>query len=155
MNKKLISLIVLSVLLIGGSAALAQGNNVANNQATIGQQEEVQDPSYNGSITVSGTNYDGQSEQNESTALAGLAKITADQAKKIAETKIGGTASSIQLGNENGNLVYEVTIGTQTVKVDAGNGNILHMEKVGDEKEEVKGEGDNKEIENEKEAKED
>jgi uncharacterized membrane protein YkoI len=137
MNKKIISMLALGLLLGGGSIGayqvMAQNNNATQTPATV-QQQDVQDPSYHGSITVDETKYDGKSEQDESKDLVGLAKITADQAKQAAEAKVGGAASSVELGSENGSLVYEVKIGDQEVKVDADNGAILKIEQDDNEK---------------------
>lgn len=67
-------------------------------------------------------------EQEESTRLQSLAKITPEQAKQAAETAQGGRASSVKLENENGNLVYAVMVGQTEVKVDAGNGKVLYTD---------------------------
>jgi|UPI000584EFAD hypothetical protein len=69
-----------------------------------------------------------EKEQQEEAQLQSLAKITAQQAIQAAETAKGGKASSVELENENGNLVYEVTIGQTEVYVDAGNGTVLYTE---------------------------
>lgn len=60
-----------------------------------------------------------------------LAKITPNQAKKAAETVMKGKASSVNLLNEDGNLIYEVVIGKTEIAVDAGNGKVLYTSKVG------------------------
>ena len=44
-----------------------------------------------------------------------------------------GTASSTTLGDENGSLVYEVVIGQVSVKVDAGNSQVLGQDAAGTE----------------------
>ncbi|MBV9386591.1 MAG: PepSY domain-containing protein [Chroococcidiopsidaceae cyanobacterium CP_BM_ER_R8_30] len=64
-------------------------------------------------------------EQTEATKLQSLAKITPQQAQQSAETAQGGRASRVKLEDENGNLVYAVTIGQQELLVDAGNGRVL------------------------------
>ncbi len=46
----------------------------------------------------------------------------------------------VELGNENRTLVYEVTVGTQEVKVDAGNGSVLHIGNDDNEKESAESE---------------
>lgn len=140
-------MLALGLLLGGGSIGayqVAAQNNNAAQVSTATQQQEAQDPSYHGSIAIDNAKYEGKNEQDESKALAGLAKITADQAKQIAETKVGGAASSVELDNENGTLVYEVKIGTQEVKVDAGNGTVLQIENDDNEKESVGSEDNEK-----------
>jgi uncharacterized membrane protein YkoI len=57
-----------------------------------------------------------------------LAKISSAQARKNAESAMGGKASSVTLADRNGGLVYEVIIGDTRVIVDAGNGFVLYSE---------------------------
>lgn len=83
------------------------------------------------------TNDDNVKEGQEATNLQSLAKITPQQAQQAAQSAQGGTASSVKLENENGNLVYAVDIGQKEVKVDAGNGQVLYVENANQENEEV------------------
>ncbi len=64
-----------------------------------------------------------------------LAKISEAQARRTAESAIGGTASSVTLANRNGGLVYEVLVGDTRVIVDAGNGFVLYSENTNLERE--------------------
>ncbi|MBE9190468.1 PepSY domain-containing protein [Gloeocapsopsis crepidinum LEGE 06123] len=59
-----------------------------------------------------------------------LAKISLAQARKTAESAVGGTASSVNLADRNGGLVYEVIVGDTRVIVDAGNGFVLYSENI-------------------------
>jgi uncharacterized membrane protein YkoI len=59
-----------------------------------------------------------------------LAKITASRAQQAAEANSGGRASSVKLENEDGNLLYAVTIGQKEIMVDAGNGRVLYTEAI-------------------------
>jgi uncharacterized membrane protein YkoI len=62
-------------------------------------------------------------------APTGTPAITADQAKAAAEAHLNaGTATKVELDDENGQLVYSVTIGTSDVKVDAMTGAVLSMD---------------------------
>lgn len=74
-----------------------------------------------------------QAETAESARLQPLAKITAEQAKSAALAKFPGTVKKVELEKEDGNVVYGIEIktadGDRDVKVDAGNGQILHIEK--------------------------
>lgn len=103
-----------------------------------GADQQDQQPAGNGSIQVP-QDKEGQSEADETAALQSQAKITADEAKaKALERFPGGTVTKVELDNENGSLVYSVHLtdasGTaQDVKVDAGNGTILHVEADGPE----------------------
>jgi uncharacterized membrane protein YkoI len=71
-------------------------------------------------------------ERAEMAQLQKLARITADQARSAALAQVPGTATISVLENEDGNLVYGVTVkttaGEKEVKVDAGNGKVLHVE---------------------------
>jgi uncharacterized membrane protein YkoI len=71
-------------------------------------------------------------EQAEAARYQKLARITADQARSAALANTPGSATSVELENEDGNLVYGVTVktsaGERDVKVDAGNGKVLHVE---------------------------
>jgi uncharacterized membrane protein YkoI len=94
-------------------------------QDPAGQQDQ-QDPQLNGSVRAADQAGAGESSD---TGLQPLAKITPDQAKQAALAAVPGTVNKVDLGNENGSVVYDVEItanGTTTdVKVDAGNGKIL------------------------------
>ena len=71
-------------------------------------------------------------EQSEAAQYQKLARITAAQARSSALASVPGTATSVELENEDGNLVYGVTVktsaGERDVKVDAGNGKVLFIE---------------------------
>lgn len=73
-----------------------------------------------------------RAEAAESARLQPLARVTADQARSAALAKVPGTATLVELENEDGNLVYGVVVrtaaGERDVKVDAGNGRVLHVE---------------------------
>jgi uncharacterized membrane protein YkoI len=72
-------------------------------------------------------------EREEAAHLANRAKIDLTQATSAALAQVPGTALKAALENENGNLVYSVEVKTITnetkdVKVDAGNGKVLHVD---------------------------
>lgn len=78
----------------------------------------------NGSIRV----------QQEESAYPGLAQITVEQAKDVALSNVQGDVLKIELEEENGFLVYGVEVvgpdkSVTDIKIDAGNGGILLMEK--------------------------
>ncbi len=143
MRKWVIRMLVLGMLLaaVGVGVVLATGNNgnravadsviktaaanLTEQQATQESQQNDQNdqqPAYQGSIQV---------PQPEPTDLSGLAKISADQAKNAAlKDNAGATVTGVELGNENGSLVYSVQLANgMDVKVDAGNGAVLASEK--------------------------
>jgi uncharacterized membrane protein YkoI len=113
------SAIGVSIALTGsGSPALAQKQ--PKTQET-GKSEDVQEPSYTGSVKV---------PEPEPKDLNGLAKITADQAKEAAlNSNPGTTAIKAELDNENGFLVWSVELSNGAdAKVDAGDGKVLLTE---------------------------
>jgi uncharacterized membrane protein YkoI len=87
-------------------------------------------PSYTGSLTVTEATTAGKHEADEATALASQAKITIEQAKAAAlAANPGAIVIKAELDNENGTLVYSVELSSGAdVKVDAGNGAILHTD---------------------------
>ena len=91
---------------------------------------EEQQPQYTGSITVDDSQYEGLSEADEAAALQAKATITSAQAEAVAlAANSGTTVVKTELDNENGVLVYSVELSNgMDVKVDAGNGKILHTE---------------------------
>ncbi len=118
-------------LLLGAGGIAAAQSDPAPTPATSEPANDVQDPSYSASITA--TEVEGQSEADEATALAGLATITPDEAQTAAQAVVPGTVDKVELDNENGAVVYSVEIsdgngGHIDVKVDAGNGNVLHQD---------------------------
>lgn len=127
-------------LLVGGASigayqVFAQVTNDTETSTIHQVEQEEQNPEYQGSIALNDALYDGKNEKEESVVLAGLATITAEQAQQAAEDRLGSQATKVELGNENGSLVYEVQIANQEVKVDAGNGVILQIELDNDESE--------------------
>jgi uncharacterized membrane protein YkoI len=92
-------------------------------------------PGYQSSIKVPNQDDD---ERAETAKLTSLAKIDASRAAAAAVAKVPGTVLKTELDNENGNLVYSVEIKqasneVRDVKVDAGNGAVLHVDADGEE----------------------
>ena len=127
-------------LLFGGAAALglaagAAGVAVAQSSddpPAAETEDGNRDPSYISSITAP-EGPDGQSEADETAALASLATVTEAQARDIALGAVPGEVSEIELENENGSVVWSVDVtaangSAQEVVVDAGNGEILAQE---------------------------
>ncbi|MCA9998729.1 MAG: PepSY domain-containing protein [Anaerolineales bacterium] len=118
-------------------------------------EDSLQEPAYTGSISVDETHTDGLSEADESAALQGQAVTSAAAAKAAAEAANPGAQSiKVELDNENGALVYSVTLDNGLdVKVDAGDATILHTEQAGDDADEVDNEvGDTDDVQEEYEA---
>jgi len=78
-----------------------------------------------------------KAESGESERLKSLARITPEQASAAALAQVPGTVKKVELENEDGNVVYGVEIktanGESDVKVDAGDGRVLHIEKDGED----------------------
>jgi uncharacterized membrane protein YkoI len=87
-------------------------------------------PAYRSSIRIQDQD---DRERSEAARLAALARIDAAQAMTSALAHVHGKVLRVALGNENGHLVYSVEIKTSNnqvrdVKVDAGNGAVLHID---------------------------
>jgi len=70
-----------------------------------------------------------EAADGQDAAPMGTPGITADQAKAAAETHLNaGTATKVELDDENGKLIYSVEIGASDVKVDAMTGAVLSVD---------------------------
>jgi len=119
--------------------------------------KNVQSPSYTGSIKLAQS--PNLSESQEAKVLQKLAKITPEQAKSAALAEVKGTAVKVSLEDENGYLVYSVEVKTakglmKDVKVDAGNGKVLHIDSGSDMEKEKETSESNMEKESTNELKE-
>jgi uncharacterized membrane protein YkoI len=132
---------LLGVVFLMGNIALGpiSAQTLPTNNPVQQSQTEVQQPPYSGSIQIADSQYEGMSEADEAASLQSQATITSAQAEAVALAANPGTAVvKIQLDNENGVLVYSVELSNGLdVKVDAGNGKILHTEQSGDDAAEV------------------
>ena len=73
-------------------------------------------------------------EKAESAKLAPLAKITASQAKTTALANHSGNINNVILEDENGTIVYGLEYANgDEVKVDATTGDVVTVEKAGEE----------------------
>ncbi len=151
MNKqKIVPLAALAIVALGGATfgfnqmsptvVHAQSQAAQVSQVPAGQQvaeradtgtevadKNEQKPTYTSSIRIPDTGQE-TDDGTEAKKLASVAKISEAQARAAAEKSAGGSASSVKLEDENGSVVYAVTVGTKEVKVDAGNGNVLATE---------------------------
>ncbi|AHY48177.1 Peptidase propeptide and YPEB domain (plasmid) [Rubrobacter radiotolerans] len=153
--KKLIAgALAATALTVGGGAAVAAGQAPETTADQI--EKEEQEPSYKGSVqapadkenekseaaegreTPESEAAEKEQEAREAQQLKSLAKIDQKTAEQAALQANPGTVKDAELGNENGYVVWEVEVagndGTiHEVKVDAGNGQILHQETGEDE----------------------
>lgn len=152
-SKRLIAGGAAAVGLTFGVAALAGAATSPDQIAPSPPSAEAdgdQDPMLNGSIQA--PDDESLSEANEAKSLEGLATISPADAEAAAAFAVpGGTAESVELGNENGSVAYEVEVTDASgqeieVKVDAGNGDVLATENESDETDEAEEGGDEPEV---------
>jgi uncharacterized membrane protein YkoI len=119
----------------GSAKVSVQDLNEAEEQVGDQNQVDEQQSQYTGSILVNSSQYQNMSEAEEATALQSQATITSVQAEEAAlVANPGNTVIKTELDNENGVLVYSVELSNGLdVKVDAGNGKILHTEQAGND----------------------
>lgn len=124
----------IAVAAVGAAALLGGGITVANAASGGGADNEA---SITGTVKAPAeTTPEGAdtpaSEQAQTDQLASLATVTADQAKAAAERAVGGKATAVELGDEDGFVVYDVTVagpkGPVDVTVNAGSGAVLAQE---------------------------
>ncbi|WP_421077660.1 PepSY domain-containing protein [Methanothermococcus sp. Ax23] len=119
----------LALMCVGAVFAINTSTSPSLGNSTVSAEEDVQYPNYVGTVKAPQTSGD---ETSETQALAKYAKITAEQAKSIALSKVSGKVVNVGLENENGYVVYSVEISTingiKDIKVDAGNGKILNID---------------------------
>ncbi|MBP1913014.1 PepSY domain-containing protein [Thermococcus stetteri] len=124
---KVVAVIVALIVTVGvGAFAVAASDNTSNSTS------DTNSPTYVGSISVP-QDVENEKEDQEAKTLQDLAKITVEQAKDSALSVVNGTINKVELGNENGYLVYSVEVKTadgviKDVKVDAGNGKVLQID---------------------------
>lgn len=146
-KKKMLIGSLAGLALIGGTAVVGLG---AANATTVpaappveatqdnAENGEQQEPKLNGSISVPESATE-QSEADESAQLEALSTIDVKAAEAAATGSVAGSSVVFtELGDENGSLVYEVTVkdgaGVLTeVKVDAGDASVLATEAGEDE----------------------
>ena len=131
-NKKIASVLAVAGILAGAVGLTAYAQSAPTTVPIVNQQvsdtDNIQDK---GGVEVADQN-ENDSEQNDAAEQASLqakAKITAEQAKTIALSKVSGTITGVQLDDEDGTLVYEVNIGTQEVSINDIDGTIIKIEK--------------------------
>ena len=83
---------------------------------------------FKSSIQVSYRHGTEAQEEVNTPRLKKLAKITAQQAKRIARARFNEKIGRVDLENEDGNLIWSVEIGKHELAIDAGNGKILACE---------------------------
>lgn len=129
LNRNVLFLIItIGLLGVGGLAVVAGTDNFTLAQSvrsTVAAENET------GSTEVLDDKDDPQEElqeKQEAERLGPLAKITPEQAQEAAQAAQSGAVQAVELENEEGNLIYEVTIADTDVGIDAGNGKVLYTE---------------------------
>ena len=110
-------------------------DNIPIVEIELGDEEVLVDAESGEIILVDNLREKGDPEDLEEIAealeLQPLATITMQDALEAAERFAGGQAHTAELENEEGNLVYEVVIGLEEIYVDAGTGQVLFTETIG------------------------
>lgn len=111
----------------------AQAQTAPDNEQALGadtDQVDEQVGDQNAADTAADTAVEApEAGDGQDAAPTGTPSITADQAKAAAEAHLNaGTATKVQLDDENGKLIYSVEIGTSDVKVDAMTGAVLGVD---------------------------
>jgi uncharacterized membrane protein YkoI len=133
-KKVLLAVAVAIVVLVGAGVAYAASSS--SETKTIGDDDA--DESYKGSVSVAG--------KSES-SLHKLANIDQAAAEQVALKAVPGTVHETELEtSDNGYAVYDIEIAGDDgkgheVKVDAGNGKVLHQD-LEEEADESEGRGD-------------
>lgn len=147
--KRTLAIAAVALLLVGGTAATTlrsfaqttqppaqvQTATAADDEKAVGAdtdqiEEQVGDQSAADTGAEAAEAPEGAEGQDPTPA--GTPAITADQARAAAEAHLNaGTATKVQLDDENGKLVYSVEIGTSDVKVDAMTGAVLGVDSDG------------------------
>jgi hypothetical protein len=124
--KKALPILAIALIVVPSVLFAVHAQTPTATPTTANPNDNVNEqyPNYAGSIKAPENATDQQ--------LSTLATVSADQAKAAAlkdPTAAGGTATSVSLDDENGNLVYSVQITkgstSYDVKVDAGTGSVL------------------------------
>lgn len=136
--KTFLALGLMGALGVGGAATIANAKGVSpttvrdariaqaiDNEANEGPENAANEGPENAAEDAS--------EAQEMAQYQSLAKISPQQAQQAAEAAQGTTATKVELGSEDGNLVYEVDFANAEVLVDAGNGQVLKTEVAGQE----------------------
>ncbi len=122
-NKNFIGLIGLPIVALGimGGTAFAAQSTPSTPSVTPGAKVMTQ--------TITPAADTEVSDAQEQATLAAKASITPDQAGHAAIAKLGGgVVTKATLSDENNELVYEIVVGTQEVKVSATTGQVLEVD---------------------------
>ena len=112
-------------ILFAGTLAVSAAVYAEREGEGHSDRDRVHEPSYKGSISV------GNARESD---FPGMAKISLQEAMQTAVAKVSGEVLKVELEDENGYLVYGVEIvsldkATTNVKIDAGSGVVLALEK--------------------------
>ncbi len=106
----------------------AVGTDTDQVQEQVGDQSGLETGTTSGIETTEATTADGQDA-----APAGTPAISADAAIKAAQTHLNSTAAGkATLDDENGKLIYSVSLNGSDVKVDATTGMVLGVDQAGE-----------------------
>ena len=134
--KKVLLAVAVAMVILGGASVAYAANTSSSEATTIGNDDA--DESYKGSVSVAG---------NNESSVHKLANMDRAAAEQVALKVVPGTVHETELEtSDNGYVVYDIEIAgddgkEHEVKVDAGNGKVLHQD-LEEEADESDGRGD-------------
>ena len=131
--KRNVALIATVIVVAGlGAAGVAAASGGIGDTGSDSEKEQH----VVGTIKAPAESATEQDDTQEAAALQALARVTPEEAKATAQAA-GGSATAVEIEEEDGYVVYEVEVTTKSgitdVTVDAGSGKVLLQEQEGPE----------------------
>jgi uncharacterized membrane protein YkoI len=132
--KRNVALIATVIVVAGlGAAGVAAASGGIGDTGSDSEKEQH----VVGTIKAPAESATEQDDTQEAAALQALARVTPEEAKATAAQAAGGSATAVEIEEEDGYVVYEVEVTTKSgitdVTVDAGSGKVLLQEQEGPE----------------------
>lgn len=132
--KRNVALIATVIVVAGlGAAGVAAASGGSGDTGSDSEKEQH----VVGTIKAPAESATEQDDTQEAAALQALATVTPEEAKAIAAQAAGGSATPVEIEEEDGYVVYDVEVTTKSgitdVTVDAGSGKVLRQEQEGPE----------------------
>ena len=132
--KRNVALIATVIVVAGlGAAGVAAASGGSGDTGSDSEKEQH----VVGTIKAPAESATEQDDTQEAAALQALATVTPEEAKATAAQAAGGSATAVEIEEEDGYVVYDVEVTTKSgitdVTVDAGSGKVLLQEQEGPE----------------------
>ena len=131
-NVALIATVIVVAGLGAAGVAAASGGGSGDTGSDSEKEQHVV-----GTIKAPAESATEQDDTQETAALQALATVTPEEAKATAAQAAGGSATAVEIEEEDGYVVYDVEVTTKSgitdVTVDAGSGKVLLQEQEGPE----------------------